>query len=352
MPRFSLTATTLILTAASCCFSIPAYAEEQSFTDLPKDHIAYEAVEYLKTNHIITGYPDGTFRPDSQVNRAEALKLIIGPLVKEAELSKAKSVKSSFTDVPEDAWFKPYVEIARTSAIIEGPPAKQIFKADSPVLKAEFMKMVEQAFGSDPKTAFSEIRLPLSKDVKNPDDWFYPYIRYGITSSMTMAAADGSLSPTKPLTRSEISLLLYRYIMYTQGRRNQALLSEAQNEIVIILQQLGANNIVEAEYASARALLATRGANVSKPDDPLVQGSVKVAEAFRSILRAYRSSEAKNFDQMIQLSGDAWNLGSRARTLSPELSGIADQIQSIAKDMADGARAKKLQQGSSASSKQ
>lgn len=329
--------------AASVLSPGMAYAE-QSFTDVPPGHDAYEAVEFLKTNGIVSGYEDGTFRPNQNVNRAEALKLIITPLFKPDQIETAKSAVSVYTDVANNAWYKPYVEIARAAGIIDGPPAKTAFNGGNTVIKVEFMKMVQQAFGADAKTSFSEIRLPLSKDVTDPDAWYYPYLRYGITSSMTMISGDGTLNPGRELTRAETAILLHRYIMYSQGRRTQALLSEAENEILIILDLLEKQDITEAEYASARALLAARGAHKSKPEESVVQGAVKTTEAFRALVRGYRTGVNKNFDETIRLAGDAWNLAARAKELAPELSQIADQVQQIAKSMADSARTQKAAQ--------
>ncbi len=320
-----------------------AYAE-QSFTDIPPDHDAHEAVEFLKSANVISGYEDGTFRPDQKVNRAEALKLIIAPLHKPDQILAAKAGVSAFSDVANDAWYKPYVEIARTSGVIDGPPTKTAFNGAHPVLKVEFLKMVDQAFSADAKISFSEIRLPLSKDVTNPDEWYYPYLRYGITSSMTMIGDDGTFNPAGELTRADSAILLHRSIMYSQGRRTQALLAEAEYEIRTIPDLLKKQDIIEAEYASARALLAARGAHKSKPDETIVQGAVKATEAFRALVRGYRAELTQNYDETIRLAGDAWNLGARTKELAPELSEIADQVQLIAKRMADDARVKKAEQ--------
>ena len=66
--------------AAFLLIAVAAHAESpQSFSDVPPDHDAYEAVEFLKTQNIIGGYPDGTFKPDRTVNRAEAAKIIAAP---------------------------------------------------------------------------------------------------------------------------------------------------------------------------------------------------------------------------------------------------------------------------------
>jgi len=321
-------------------------AQEVSFSDLPADHYAHEAVTYLRSQGIISGYDDGTFRPNNLVNRAEALKIIVAPLVTDVQLDQAKLANTVFTDVNNDDWYKPYVELARAAGIVDGPPKKEVFNGGNPVIKVEFMKMVQEAFGADPKVSFSEIKLPLSQDVTNTDEWYYPYMRFGITSSMTMISADGILSPAKQLTRAETAVILYRYIMYGQNRRTQALLSEAESEILITLAFLEQNDIVEAEYSSARALLAARGAHSARPDEGVVQGAVKITEAFRSLVRGYRAGTNKNFEETIRLAGEAWNLSDLAKKKDADLSSISEQVQAISKAMADSAR--KEQENSSA----
>ena len=42
-----------------------------TFNDLPPSHWAYEAVEYLYENGAVVGYPDGRYKADTNVTRAE-----------------------------------------------------------------------------------------------------------------------------------------------------------------------------------------------------------------------------------------------------------------------------------------
>ena len=57
---------------------------------------------------IIGGHPDGTFRPADTVNTVEFLKM----LTKTFDL---QNVKHPYRDVPETAWFAPFVGIAASS---------------------------------------------------------------------------------------------------------------------------------------------------------------------------------------------------------------------------------------------
>ena len=44
---------------------------DMRFKDVPEQHWAYKAIEELAERGIINGYPDGSFRPDESVTRAE-----------------------------------------------------------------------------------------------------------------------------------------------------------------------------------------------------------------------------------------------------------------------------------------
>ena len=329
----------LATAAVSLGGATPVFAQQASFSDVPTDHPVFEAVEYLKQQGYISGYADGTYKPNNKVNRAETLKILLGPVINQQQLMQFDT--TVYQDIKPDAWFLPYVEAARQAfGIIDGPPKKTMFYGERNVQKAEFFKMLLLANKVDP-AAFSEIKLPLSSDVSNSEEWYYPYMRYAITSSVTMISSEGLLSPARELTRGDVALFMHRYLMYKDGRRTQALLTEAETEIQNILQSLDKNDVVQAEFASARALLAARGAHASRPDESIVKAAVKTTESFRALVRAYQAGVNGDFDAVIRLSGDAWNLADQARNLDMSLAGLADQVQKTAKSMADSARALK-----------
>ena len=48
-----------------------------TFSDIPATHPNYEAINYIHNQNIVEGYSDGTFRPDNLINRAEFTKIIV-----------------------------------------------------------------------------------------------------------------------------------------------------------------------------------------------------------------------------------------------------------------------------------
>src|SRR3989338_9070518 len=315
--------TSLAAFAVACVFvsAAPAFAQTPSFRDVPQSHIAFDAVEYLKAEGIIAGYADGTLKPDQKIDRAAVVKILISPLVTPQQLGQFGPT-TVYQDIPSGAWYLPYVEAARQAfGIVDGPPKKSMFYGERNIQKAEFLKMLLIANKAD-AGAFGEIRLPLATDVANPDEWYYPYMRYAISSSLTLVTQNGLLSPGRELTRGDVALFMHRYAMYKEGRRTQALLDEA-------------------EYASVRSLLAARGAHASRPDESIVKAAVKTTESFRALVRAYRSGVSGDLDNVIALAGEAWNLAEQAKKLDMHLSKLVDQVQATAKNMADSARALK-----------
>lgn len=304
-------------------------AEPQPFSDIYPGHPYYEATLYLEQRGIVEGFLDGTFRPGTPVNRAEAIKMIIAPVVAWDALQSTTSV---YADVPAHAWFTPYVEAARMLGVIDPPPAKTRFLPGDAVNRAEFLKMLQLGFGSDPHT-LSEIRLPLASDVRDPEAWHYPYIRTGIASSLLAGRLDDRLGPGEALTRGDTAVLLYRYLRYQTGERTQALLNETEDQIFQIIGALDNRDIDRAEHASARALVAARGAFSAAPDEPLTEGTVKIAEAYRSLVLAYRAGS--NGDEVQTYTRSAWNLASDAERISPALARVAAQVRDISEAMAD-----------------
>lgn len=333
------------VTAASLLVApFSAFAQAATFKDVPANHPAFAAVEYLKSKNIIAGYADGTFKPDAKVNRAEALKIIVAPYVSQEVLATA--TVSVYGDVPSGAWFLPYVEAGRQMlGIIDGPPAKPNFLPTNNVTKSEFLKMLLIANKVDPVTTLGEIRGGLAADVTDPTQWYYPHIRFAVASSMTMVDEGGNLNPAQELTRAQVALLLYRLEMFKQGRRTQALLSEAETEILNVLALFENKDVVNAEYAATRSTVAARGALISAPDEAIVKGAVKISEGFQALVGSYKAGLTGDLDGTITLSGVAWNNATKAVEFSPGLKPIADQMQAIAKSLADEARAMKANGG-------
>ena len=122
------------------------------FTDVRDNHTNVEGINQLYEDEVINGYNDGTFKPDGEINRAELTKMVVAAIKDPNE----NTYNNCFTDVKEEwfapyicyakdqGWvdgydsgkFKPEAQITRVEAI------KIILEAnlDSGVADEEFLE--------------------------------------------------------------------------------------------------------------------------------------------------------------------------------------------------------------------
>jgi hypothetical protein len=90
----------------------------QNFPDVPQGNWYGRFVDYLAQRHIVSGYPDGTFRPTQPVTRAEFATM----LVQSQGLSNTPTSTTRFSDVPGGHWASGAIETAATRGWISGYP--------------------------------------------------------------------------------------------------------------------------------------------------------------------------------------------------------------------------------------
>jgi hypothetical protein len=114
--------------------------KEEIFSDIAPDHPNAKAIEYLKDKNILSGNPDGSFRPQGTINRAEFAKVILLAL----NIKPEPATGERFSDVPQDAWFATYAETAAKNGLIKGYPDGSFGPANT-INRAELFTMLSRA---------------------------------------------------------------------------------------------------------------------------------------------------------------------------------------------------------------
>lgn len=117
-----------------------AQSEMPGFTDVPLAHPNYTAITTLQEEGIINGYEDNTFRPEQTVTRAEVLKIVLLAM----DVKPEAVAQTTFSDVSSDDWFAPYVATA-TSLGIVGGYADGTFQPNQTVTRVEGLKILLNA---------------------------------------------------------------------------------------------------------------------------------------------------------------------------------------------------------------
>lgn len=173
------------------------------FSDLSPKHKHFEAIRFLKDQEILMGYADGTFKPNQQVTRAEALKI----LFEASQKSLDAPIAVNFSDVSQDQWYYGYVAAASNLNIVQGYSDGN-FRPASEVSRAEFLKMLLNTFEISPSTAVTQ--LPYADVKKN--DWFAGYVEVAKQEGFLDFLIGTAFKANEKVSRAEVAELVYRVL--------------------------------------------------------------------------------------------------------------------------------------------
>lgn len=206
----------------------------KTFYDVTMDNPHYYAITYLRDKGVISGYPDGSFKPDQVVNRAEALKIILGGYGIAPQPALDSGANADYMDITDwKAWYYPYVNRASNESIVSGYP-DSTFKPENTVNLVEALKMVinaeevarllkeEAASGQSFTGARGELHPLVLDQVSvdaNPyadafkDQWYAKYVEYAKIRGLIDADASNKVYPAQGLTRGKLAEAIFR-VMY------------------------------------------------------------------------------------------------------------------------------------------
>ena len=122
-----------------------------AYTD-SADIEATEAVDMLSTLGIMAGDPDGSFRPNDTITRAEACRMIYSIRTNSDNADAYANMQTTFKDVPADAWYAGYVKHCQAAGIVSGTSATT-FEPNRDVTGVELALMCLRVMGYDPAKA-------------------------------------------------------------------------------------------------------------------------------------------------------------------------------------------------------
>lgn len=142
------------------------WTKDNGYTDVKAGDWFNNAVSTLSNAGIINGYPDGTFRPNAPITRAEMAKVI----AMFAELDKDSE---GFKDIAGH-WAEAYIKLAAGNGWIAGYP-DGTFRPDQYITRAETMTMINRVLERVPSEEEHLLshRVMLTFPDNQPGDWYY-----------------------------------------------------------------------------------------------------------------------------------------------------------------------------------
>ena len=193
----------------------------RAFSDVAPDYWDANQISLLAMLGIIGGYPDGSFRPEGNITRAEMCSLLMK--TKEPKNERTEEPKNErteelkFNDVPETHWAAAFIAQAAAAGIVKGYEDGS-FKPGGNITRAEGIAMVARSAGISEETWEREF----------PDlsslHWSAKIAAGAYRAGILEFLKGKRFEPGKELTRAETADMLYR-TAFVQGLLGKDLLN-------------------------------------------------------------------------------------------------------------------------------
>ncbi|MEM6450850.1 MAG: S-layer homology domain-containing protein [Cyanobacteria bacterium P01_D01_bin.105] len=178
--------------------------EAVEFADVPDNYWAKPYIDALSSRGLISGFDDGTFRPDQPVTRAQ-----IANIVSRTFDLTADQENLAFSDVETNFWARESIGEVVRGGFMAGFP-NDTFAPNDPVTRTQSLTTLVTGLGITPPTNI-QAAIDRYDDANAIPNW--------ATEKVAAATAGGivvnypnqeALKPTEPTTRAELAAIIYQ----------------------------------------------------------------------------------------------------------------------------------------------
>lgn len=233
-------------------------AVKNPFSDVSTNNPYFEMIHEMRDQKVISGYPDGTFKPKEKINRKQAAALV-NRIVKLPARKKFVAFKDVSTKNP---YFNDIKKVQQ-AGIFE-PDAKGNFYPNKLITRAEMAKVLTIAFNLKEVSEFDFLDVPRSHPMSE-------YIRAMYAADIT--TGDGGIFyPHIAVSRDHYAVFLYR----TLHRNDPIDFANPEKPLPGQLTTALPEYLEGADYRIANAMLTMMGQKVTHyPADYLITDPIK-----------------------------------------------------------------------------
>src|SRR3989339_461718 len=172
------------------------------YTDAPRDRVTAVAVSALTEEGILQGYPDGTFRPEQHVNRAEFTKVLMMVLGYTSPLP----AEMCFPDVQPDQWYAAPVCLARELGFVQG-------NGDSTVPREQWLFVPERTVNYAEAVKILVLAFDVPQMHIQSDECYEPFLAAAVAEDIALPGVDAAHA----LTRGEVAQITVSFLAWSRG---------------------------------------------------------------------------------------------------------------------------------------
>ena len=201
--------------------------QKYRFTDVTPQFWAYNSITKMTKEGFMSGYKNGTFKPNDPLSREEAASLFSKMIGEPPSIMLA----SSFTDITSDRWSSLAIESVARANIISGYGDKT-YRPEQYMSRQEFAVVADkylhyQGYRTEDPTALDNIHF---SDQKFIAPWAQSSVRVLALFGFINYSTTGLFNPEKYVTRSEAAEITYRMLYSKAAETLQATISQQQME--------------------------------------------------------------------------------------------------------------------------
>lgn len=177
--------------------------KRNSFTDITDGHWAYGYITELHNYGVISGYPDGSFKPDALITRGEFIKLITDSL----NINDSGEQAVEFTDVTPESWVYPYVRRLASVGCISGYEDGSC--GVSRIISREEAAVLIERVLNYKNTSFIDAGASDFADENDIADYAKNAVKTLSGAGVISGFPDGSFMPKANLTRAQAAVIIF-----------------------------------------------------------------------------------------------------------------------------------------------
>lgn len=179
----------------ACGLMTPARAAGSGYPDA-KGHYAEDAVNAWSGYGVLKGYPDGTFRPDGNITRAEMAAVL------DRIMGYQNKAENTFSDVPTGKWYEESILHLAAQEIFKGNPDGTM-EPDAPITRQEAITAMARALELEESD-----KAPGFVDDDTIADWARGYLSAMKRAGYIQGDEKGRIQAADPITRAEVVTIL------------------------------------------------------------------------------------------------------------------------------------------------
>ncbi|MBW4577411.1 MAG: S-layer homology domain-containing protein [Aphanothece sp. CMT-3BRIN-NPC111] len=189
----------------------PVLAQSTTFSDVSSNYWARDFIAALAARGVIAGFPDGTFRPESPVTRAQFAAM----LTKAFNNAKVRDAVA-FSDVPSDYWARAAIREAYEEGFLAGYPGN-VFRPNQNIPREQVLVSLANGLNYSP-TGSTENVLGYYSDASGISGYAESSIAAATEKGLVVNYPNvRSLNPTRNATRAEVAAFIYQALV-NQGQ--------------------------------------------------------------------------------------------------------------------------------------